>query len=184
MSRGVRNRGSSSPPPSPRRLAAMTVGTPTATTGMPSVRALMALRWLPTPLPGISPVSPNCTVAHSRSRHRAASASMAMTAALPVACTAPRSSSSVSMPVAASTPGASAATGVKPRNCQGSARTMCRVTSRLSSASGPTASAVMPRLPSPATSTGQSSPVPGSSARSSQARHSTARRKNCSSRRK
>ena len=58
-----------------------TVGTPIAVTGKPSVLALISLRALPTPEPGVMPVSVTCMVRQSRSSERAASASMTMTCA-------------------------------------------------------------------------------------------------------
>ena len=125
--RGVTNRSAPRPdrsccgrPASSSRSAhrvapSMTVGTPTAITGTPRAARSTARRWLPTPEPGIRPVSLSCTVAHSRWRLRAARASMAMTAAGRMWAAAPCISSSVSSPVRASTPVHRAETGVN--NC-------------------------------------------------------------------
>ena len=88
---------------------------------------------------------------------------MATTAAGCTRATAPRTISAVSMPVVPKTPEARAHTGRMDPNSPGMALIRWRVMIRCSSASGPSASGVMARLPSPTAST---APFPGSMDRS------------------
>ena len=88
----------------------MTVGMPTAMTGTPIVCAEISLRLLFRPLPGVMPVSDNCTVAARRAILRDMSASMAMTAVGWILPTTPLMISALSTPVWPSTPGEMAAT--------------------------------------------------------------------------
>ncbi len=109
---------------------------------------------MPTPLPGMMPVSLNWTVQHTRPTRREASASTAMTTDGWSRSTSPRTASADSTPVVPNTPGRRAATGRNPEKCWGIASMRCRVMRTLSAASGPTASGVMARFPRPTTSTG------------------------------
>ena len=106
-----------------------TIGTPTATTGTPSVSRESASRRLPMPEPGLMPPSLSCTVRLMRPVLRAASASTQMTAAGRAHDTRPRTISPVSMPVVPSTPGAMADTARSPAGASsGASVRKCRVT--------------------------------------------------------
>ena len=124
-----------------------------ASTGTPSVCSLNAARLLPTPEPGTIPESASCTVVQTRSGSRAASASTTSTICGRTLSAAPRTSSTLSTPVVPSTPGCTALTSRNPSSPASLADFRCRVTIRLRSVSGPTASGVTASLPRPATST-------------------------------
>ena len=96
-----------------------TVGTPTVTTGTPSVSRFRGRRWLPTPEPGITPVSDSCTVRHSRSRDREARASTATTQAGLIFSHTARTTSPLSSPVVPITSAAREATGRRAPKCSG-----------------------------------------------------------------
>ena len=111
---------SASVPPSARIMSLMaslamveaytTIGTPTAMTGAPIVSRVSARWWLPTPEPGVIPVSVTWMVEPMRRELRAASASTAITASGRTCSTMPCSTSAVSTPVTPSTPGEAAQT--------------------------------------------------------------------------
>ena len=128
------------------------------------------------------PVSVSWTVQPRRSGSAQASASTTMTASGCRRSVMARTSSADSTPVVPSTPGVSAATERKRPNCSGSCARRWRVTSTLCMASGPTASGVIARLPSPTTST-DASGISGRAARRSSERVCAAFSKASSARR-
>ena len=81
-----------------RVAASTTVGTPTAMTGTPRVSALRAARALPTPEPGVMPVSASWMVRQTRRRLREARASTATTQAGLICSATARTTSPLSMP--------------------------------------------------------------------------------------
>ena len=90
--------------------ASTTVGTPIARTGIPTVSFVMALRWFPTPEPGLIPVSEIWMVRLSLLELLAARASTAIIISGFVSRTMPLMISTVSIPVCAMTPGTIALT--------------------------------------------------------------------------
>ena len=94
--------------------ASTTVGTPTAIVGMPRVCRLIAMRLLPTPEPGLIPESATWIVVCSRSRRRAARASITITRAGLIRWTRAEIISPVSIPVVPRTPGERAQTARNP----------------------------------------------------------------------
>ena len=110
-------------------VANTTSGTPMAITGTPSVSRSSPVRLLPTPAPGLMPVSVSCTVVLMRAARREASESTAMTRSGLQCSTTPRTISIVSTPVTPSTPGATALTArTGPGSASGRYCLMCRVT--------------------------------------------------------
>ena len=156
MSLGVTTRGRLVCRASP---ASITVGTPTATTGTP--RRAGVRGWASR---GHSPAVESCTLHPSRRTSLVHRLSTATTAAGSSRRIRLCSSSTVARPVVPSTPGAKAATGrrVMSSSFLGAVWHRLRVTNTRSAVSGPRASAVTARLPTPATST---SPSLGSRAR-------------------
>ena len=126
----------------------MTVGTPTAITRLPRLSELSVFLLLPTPEPGLIPVSVSWMVHPSLLLLLAARASIATTISTSISSHIPLTISTVSIPVCAMTPGHMAL--MTRSGFPGVSR--CLVTYRLSMTSGPMESGVTCLLPSPTTS--------------------------------
>ena len=136
--------------------ASTTVGTPIATTGIPSVFLVSSFLRFPTPAPGSIPVSVICTVVQSLCTLLDANASTTITKSGFVFRIIPCNTSSVSIPVCAMTPGAIALTQPYPFSCIKDAPNSslkCLVTKRASVIFGPNESEVTSRFPNPTTKT-------------------------------
>ena len=111
------------------------------------------------------PLSESWTVRNSRPGSAAASASITITTSGCAVCMAHFTSSRLSIPVCANTPGWQAATRMSPGSASPCPACRWCVTIRFFTASGPIASGVMSRLPSPTTSACLHGPSSSRSAR-------------------